>query len=444
MKRNIALFIICMIFPSLPLSAIQAPIADSFPYPITQITLPNGLRVILSEDYSLPTVSVTIMYHAGSLNDPGGKSGLAYLMENLMFQGSRNVGRMQHINFISRIGGHFNAATHADRLVFQQTVPSNQLGLLLWLESDRMSSLQITRDKVEWVKRNLILSTIQYKKDEDPFLSDSLSFDQLLFADYTYNHPMSGLEPEVRQLTVADVEDYYSTYIRPDNAVLSICGHFEMEEALELVNRFFRTIPASENIPGFPDIPFSQTPEAMEFTQSSLVPSPAIFFGYRLPPPYPSEHYVLTLCEYLLLKGTTSRLHKRLIKRDRVASQITGGMEIRRDRAVFKIFAAINNELLRSRSRRAIVSEMSRLTTGLVSTEELNKAKSLLKSDYMSRIHTTSGRSEFLAEIYLRHGTAEQARLELGNYMNILPHRLMVTANAAFSGFYIIMDVLTK
>ncbi|MCJ7682494.1 MAG: insulinase family protein [Candidatus Aminicenantes bacterium] len=444
MKKYIALFIICMIFSSLLLLAIQSPTVDYFPYPITQFTLPNGLQVILSEDYSLPTVSVTVMYHAGSINDPDGKSGLAYLIENLMFQGSRNVGRMQHINFISRIGGWFNAATHADRIVFQQTIPSNQLGLLLWLESDRMSSLQITRDKVEWVKRNQSLNTIQYRKTENPFLADSLYFDQLLFGDYSYNHPLFGLESEVRQLSVDDVVAFYSTYMRPNNAVLSICGHFELEEARELVNRFFLTVPPSEKIPEFPNIPFRQMPEAMEFTQSSLVPSPAIFLGYRLPPPFPSEHYVLTLCEYLLMKGTTSRLYKRLIKRDRVASQISGGMEIRRDRAVLKIFASINNELLRSRSRRALVSEMGRLTTSPVSTEELNKAKSLLKSDYMSRIHTTSGRSEFLAEIYLRHGTAEQARFELGNYMNILPHRLMLTANTAFSGFYVVLDVLRK
>ncbi|GAF70119.1 unnamed protein product, partial [marine sediment metagenome] len=149
-------------------------------FPIKQYKLENGLQVILSEDYSLPVVSVAVAYNVGSINEPPGKTGLAYLLENLMFQGSQNVGRMQHISFIRRTGGDLNATTTEDKTIFQQTVPSHQLALVLWLESDRMKSLEITAANVKQAKETLI-EEIQQRKATEPYLESFLTFDRLLY-----------------------------------------------------------------------------------------------------------------------------------------------------------------------------------------------------------------------------------------------------------------------
>jgi len=150
-----------------------------FPFPVTQYKRTNGLHVILSEDHSLPLVSVVVAYRVGSINEEPGKTGLAYLMENMMFMGSENVNRMQHMSIINRGGGELNATMTEDKTIFFQRVPSNQLSRVLWLESDRMKSLQIDASNVEQAKQ-AILEEISLRKARDPYLQSSWRFDQLL------------------------------------------------------------------------------------------------------------------------------------------------------------------------------------------------------------------------------------------------------------------------
>ncbi len=386
------------------------------PFPIKQYKLENGLQVILSEDYSLPVVSVAVAYNVGSINEPLGKTGLAYLLENLMFRGSQNVGRMQHISFIRRTGGNLNATTTEDKAIFQQTVPSHQLALVLWLESDRMKSLEITTANVEQAKEALI-EEIHQRKATEPYLESSLIFDRLLYPNLAYSHPVIGNEADVRDLTVEDVKDFYSTFYTPNNAVLVIAGNIDKRKTEEDIRKYFHAIQKGKDIP-FPLSPPSDK-EATITAKKFLAPLPGFHIGYRIASPYSQHFYPLKIIEYILLRGLTSRLYKKLIKRTRIARSLSGRIEKRKELATFKIFVSGNNEIMAERSKRVIFSEINKLKSSLVSEKELRKAKNIFKMDYLNQYATSADKTVFLAKAFLSKKSLDDLPDELGNYLSV-------------------------
>ncbi len=416
---------------------------DELPFPVTQFTLRNGLQVILSEDYSLPIVSVVIAYKVGSIHEQPGKTGLARLLENLMFQGSRNIGQMQHISFIQKIGGVLNAATTVDKTIFYQTVPSNQLALVLWLESDRMNSLSIDASNVEKIKSSLI-EEIQIRKDTDPYLESSWNFDQLLYPGFAYSHPVLGTIADIREITVMDVRDFYSSFYTPNNAVLSIAGYIDKNKVRQLIDRYFSTIPKGSDPPSHS---FDNLPKIENIVQTiinPLAPSPGYHLGYQIAPPSSDDYYPLAISEYILLKGQTSRLHRRLLEKDRTAIHLSGGIERKTLHTAFKIFIRINNEIMRERSQKALFSEIQKLKSTIVPEQELNKSKNMFKMDYFMQYGTVLDKSIFLAEKILEEDELAEWPDELGRYLSVTGYDILRTMNKYFNDDRIILDIKIK
>lgn len=413
---------------------------EKLPFPVSQYTLKNGLKVILSEDYSLPLVSVVVAFRVGSSHEKPGKSGLAYLLENLMFQGSENIGRMQHIGFIRRIGGVLNAATTQDRTLFYQIVPSNQLALVLWLESDRMKSLDFITSTIEDVK-NSLTEEIRQRKASDPYLEASTFFDQHLFPDFATSHPVFGNEKDLREITVDDVKEFYSTYYGPNNAVLSISGNIDKKKTLETVRKFFESIPKSEEFDPAPPALFPDKKAVVKTYQDSLASLPAFFLGYPIASPSSADYYPLKIAEYILLRGKTSRLYKRLLKRDRTAYDLSGGIEQRKDLAAFKIFVISTNETMLERSQKAVFSEIRGLKTGLISEEEMKKAKNIFRLDYINQYATYMDRAIFLAEIYLTQNNIINISDQLDKYLSVTSSEIAGVMNKYFTQDHILLHV---
>lgn len=414
-----------------------------FPFPIEQYKLKNGLQVILSEDYYLPLVSIVVAYNVGSIHEKPGKEGLAYLLENLMFQGSKNIGRMQHISFIQRIGGELNAATTENKTIFYQTVPSNQLALVLWLESDRMKSLEINTSNVERMKEALI-EEIRHRKATDLYLESSIFFDQLLFPNFTHSHPVFGNEASLREITEEDVRIFYSTYYRPNNAVLSITGNIDKRKTLQLIRKYFETIPKGKEITPLPLVKLPEKKSIVNTHQDSLASLPAFFLGYRIAAPYSNDYYPLRIIDYILLHGKTSRLYKRLIKKERIAFDLSGGIEERRELAAFKIFIINSNEIMMERSKKAIFSEINKLKTTLISEKELKKSKNMFKMDYVNQYSTYMERSIFLAEEYMAKNNLENFPKELERYLAVTPAEIIGLMNRYFTPKNILLNVKIK
>jgi len=409
--------------------------------PIKQYKLENGLQVILSEDYSLPVVSVAVAYNVGSINEEPGKTGLAYLLENLMFQGSQNVSRMQHMSFIRRTGGDLNATTTEDKTIFQQTVPSHQLALVLWLESDRMNSLEITATNVEQAKEALI-EEIHHRKATEPYSESFLIFDKLLYPNVAYSHPVIGNEADVRDLTVEDVKDFYSTFYTPNNAVLSIAGNINKAKAEEDIRKYFDTIQKGQNIP-LPPSPKPSDKEAAIISKKFLAPLPGFHIGYRIASPRSQDFYPLKIIEYILLRGITSRLYKKLIKRSRIARSLNGSIEKRKELATFKIFVSSSNDIMAERSKRIIFSEINKLKLSLVSEKELRKAKNIFKMDYLNQYATSADKAVFLAEAFLSKKNLDDLPNELENYLSVDHYSLIRIMRRYFIN-EIVFDVKIK
>jgi zinc protease len=396
----------------------------ALPFPVSSYSLRNGLQVILSADHSLPIVSVVLAYRAGSVREQPGKSGLAYLLEHLMmFNGSLNVGPMQHISYINRVGGEPNASTTADLTYFYETVPSNQLGLVLWLESDRMQTLEIDAAKAERWKQSL-LDDLAQRTASEPYLESSRAFDQLLFPDFAHNHGILGKEEDIRNLSPGDITEFHDEHYAPNNAVLVIAGDISLPKAKSLIEKYFETIPPGRD---FPPPPKPRPPEKKALVQvfsESLAPYPAFYLGYRVAPPYSPDYYGLKVLDYLLLKGETSRLTRRLIKKDKLAFFLDGGIERRGDVAALKIFATSNTQSSADLCQKAILSEFGKLRLNPVSEAELDRAKNVLKRDYVSRFSSTLDRAMFLAEMNFSPVGLENAPGELERYLAVTPAAL--------------------
>jgi zinc protease len=417
------------LFLLLSLSAVTVRAQEArFPFPLTHYQLKNGLNVILSEDYSLPLVSVVLAYHAGSVREPPGKTGLAYFLENMMFMGSLNVGPMQHIGYISKIGGEPNASTTEDITYFYETVPSNQLGLALWLESDRMKALEIDGAKTERV-RQALLDEISQRQVSDPYLESSRTFDRLLYPDFAQSHPILGMEGDIRNLTAEDVEDFYSAYFVPNNAVLVVVGNIDQVKTRTVIEKYFETIPKGRDVPALPPPPPPEKRQVSEVVQEPLATAPAFHLGFPVAAPYSQDYYPLVILDYILLKGNSSRLYRKLIKKEFLAYYLSGGIENRDGAAALKIFAMNNNDAMVALCQKAIFSELNRIRTSYVPADELQKAKNMFKKDYISRFASPLDRAVFLAETFFSPVGLEKAPLELEKYLEIIPVRLIGIAN---------------
>jgi len=404
---------------------------SSLLFPITYFKLKNGLHVILSEDNSLPIVSVVVAYNVGSINEKPGKTGLAYLLENLMFQGSRNISRMQHIIFINKTGGELNAATLEDKTIYYQTVPSNQLALVLWLESDRMKYLEITDSKVERGKNSLI-EEIQHRKATDPYFESFFAFDKLIFPDFSLSHPVIGKEEDIREITANDVKNFYSTFYTPNNAVLCVVGNIDKIKAEELIKKYFESIPKGKEVPFIPVPESLEKKSANEIIEDSLAPLPGFHLGYRIAYPYSDDFYTLTILEYILLKGKSSRLYKRLYKKERIVSDYNGGIETRKNFAVFELFFLGNNEIMVNRIQKAVFSEINKLKLTRLSEKELTKSKNMFKMDYIKQYSTSLGKALFLTETFLSRITLDDLPLELNKYLKVTPTDIIGVVNKYF------------
>src|SRR5215475_15805901 len=208
----------------------------------TEHKLKNGLRVILSEDHSAPTYSISVVYNAGSRDERAGRTGFAHLFEHMMFQGSENVGKGEHFVLIENNGGGMNGSTNSDRTEYHETLPANQLDLGLFLEADRMKSLAINQANLD-NQRETVKEERRQRYDNQPY---GLTFDTLFetaYDNFAYKHSTIGSMADLNAATVKDVSEFFKMYYAPNNAVLTIVGDFKTSEVLQKIDKYFGAIP---------------------------------------------------------------------------------------------------------------------------------------------------------------------------------------------------------
>ena len=280
--------------------------------------LDNGLRVVLASDHGTPVVAVNLWYAVGSRNEPPGRTGFAHLFEHMMFQGSAHVSKNGHFRQIEGVGGSANATTWFDRTNYFQTVPSHHLDLALWLESDRMGWMlpAMTAEKLE-NQRQVVLNERMERYENQPYGDWDERVQSLLFpADHPYRHTVIGSPEDIAAATLDDVADFFATYYVPNNAVLSICGDFDPDHALDRVSHYFGAIPAGPpppSLPGQVRIPFATGP-TRAVDVPGAVPLPRVYIAARVPPFATDLYHPGEIAAHGLGTGRTSRLYDRVVR----------------------------------------------------------------------------------------------------------------------------------
>jgi zinc protease len=396
-------------------------VAESFkltPTPIEQFTLANGLRVILCEDHAVPVVSVAIYYDVGSRNEKEGRTGFAHLFEHMMFQGSENVPKAAHFQYIFNSGGTMNGTTSTERTNYFETLPASHLPLALWLESDRMRSLKVTQENLD-NQRSAVQEEKRLRYDNQPYVNAFLRVNELIFKNPANAHSTIGSMEDLDAATIEEVQEFFRIYYAPNNAVLTIVGDFESEVAKELVKKYFDNIPSQ---PPPPPVDMSE-PEDVASTQEvyndPLAPAPAFVLGWKIPPRRTPDFYAISLAADLLFEGDSSRLYQKLVKGDESVVSIQGGIDERRGPSAVYIFALPKPGLEVGTIRDQIFAEIRDLKTTGPSPEEMEKLRNSLRNDVVRGRQSTMYRAQRLAEYALYDGDPSLVDTELDQYLAI-------------------------
>jgi zinc protease len=369
-------------------------------YSIT--TLANGLTVVLSEDHSTPIVHADLWYHVGSKDERPGRTGFAHLFEHMMFKGSKNVEPERHTALIAGVGGRSNAYTNEDTTVFWETVPSQYLPLIVWLEADRMATLQIDGNTFK-AEREVVKEERRLRIDNQPYGRVSEILYDKAFTIHPYKHTTIGSMTDLDAASVADVRDFHDTYYVPGNATLALVGDFESAQALDLVTRYFGRIPKSDR-PIARDYP-KEPPSSGEqrFTTSENWPLPAVVVAYHITYDGHPDSYPLHLTSKILSDGESSRLHKSLVYDKGIAVSASGGANIIEEPNLFFAIAVVQRGHTPAEAEQALIAEFDRLREEPVSERELERAKNQLFRDYILGRESVRGKAAQLAHAVVIH-----------------------------------------
>ena len=382
-----------------------------------QHVLENGLRVVLSRNTTSPCVAVAVYYDVGSRNETPGRSGFAHLFEHMMFEGSEHVGKTEHMQHIANAGGQMNGSTSEERTNYFEVLPSNQLGLALWLEADRMRSLKVTRENFE-NQRATVKEERRQVIDNQPYGPASLRIKELALENWAFGHSVIGDMADLDAAGVEDAQDFFRLYYAPSNAVLAIAGDIEYDDALAQARRYFEAIPPNEPPPVPDTAEPPQTAEKRDVLDDERAVLPGFWLAYHVPPRRAPDSYPLLLLQRILLHGRSSRLYKSLIKEHEAAIECVGYAEFVRGPSLFVIWT-ISKDKDNERCKAIIEAELKRVADEGVSEHEVQKAKNLIKAQYYDRLQTSLGHAMVLAEFMLYDGDPGLANTELGRYLAV-------------------------
>ncbi|HSF40202.1 MAG TPA: pitrilysin family protein, partial [Thermoanaerobaculia bacterium] len=341
---------------------------------VRQHKLANGLEVLLLEDHSVPVADVQVWYHVGSRDERKGRSGFAHLFEHIMFKGSENLGPEEHKNFVSSIGGRYNATTDFDRTLYFQVFPSNYLERVLWMEADRLRSLNVSDENFK-SERDVVKEERRVRVENPPF---GRLLEVVLDNTYT-THPYKilpiGSMADLDAATVEDVRQFHATYYVPNNATLVISGDLNPEQTIQWVEKYFGSIPRGKPVPReIPKEP-AQTGERRLVDYHANTPLPAVIFTYHMPEAGHPDMYALEVAGNILSGGESSRLYRKLVYDQQVAISAGGQAIILQDPGVFFFFAILQAGQTPEAGEKSLAEEVERLKSQPVSAEELVKAK---------------------------------------------------------------------
>jgi zinc protease len=385
-------------------------------YQIT--TLPNGLTLVLSEDHSVPIVHLQLVYHVGSKNERPGRTGFAHLFEHLMFKGSKNVQPEAHTSMLSSVGGQSNAYTTDDETVFWETVPSQYLPLILWLEADRMATLRVDKETFT-NEREVVKEERRMRVDNQPYgRLNEIIYDQA-FTVHPYKHATIGSMQDLEAASADDVRDFYDTYYVPTNATLVLVGDFDSTQAVQMVSQYLGRVPRpAKAVPR--DIPV-EPPQTKEkrVTLREPWPLPAVVVAYHITSDGNPDSYPLHIASKVLSDGQTSRIYKKLVYEKQMAVAAFGTANLIENPNLYYAVAIVQPGHTPEEVIDALIAELDRLKTEPITEHELQRTKNQFARDYILGRQSNQQKAGQLAHAVVIHNDIKTADGEFDIFQNI-------------------------
>lgn len=396
-------------------------------------TLDNGLRVVLQRDTALPLVAINLWYHVGSKNERPGATGLAHLFEHLLFQGSQHVDTNGHFHHVQLAGGVANGSTWFDRTNYYETLPSHHLDLGLWLESDRMGFFlpAITPEKLE-NQRDVVMNERRQRVDNQPYGRANEALAAMLYPPgHPYSWPVIGHMADIEAATLEMVKDFFRTYYAPTNAVLTLVGDLEPDQALRSVERYFAEIPAGPEITR-PRIEPMQLDAERRQTIEDKVRLPRVYMGYHGPPYGDREWYAGDLLAVVLGSGKACLLYQDLVIERQLAQNVSVYVLPTESTAMFGIIASAKPEVDPRALEAAIDEHLAAIAEGRTLfgslEDQVERARNRQLTSHFDDLQSLSDRADQISKFATYFDAPEQAMTEIDRYRDLRAEDLQAFA----------------
>ena len=380
---------------ALAVAALDAATAPELKF--TDTKLKNGLRVIIHEDHTAPVYSIAVVYNAGSRDERQGRTGFAHLFEHMMFKGSENVGPGEHFVLVFNNGGSMNGTTNEDRTLYYETLPSNQLDLGLFLEADRMRSLEITKDNLD-NQRNAVQEERRQGLDNQPYGKSFEAFQELANDSFAYKHSVIGSMADLNAASVEDVASFFKTYYAPNNAVIGISGDVNSADTLAKVRKYFEPIPAQ---PAPAPVMVDEKPQAAErrvVLEDPLARLSRLDIGYKIAPLGSKDDEALSVLGTVLSSGRSSRLYEAIVRQKQLSSGVGAGSSQLRGTGHFRFNATLLPGKTMADLEAAIWEEIEKVKKGPIADWEIEKARNQARRQLVGTLQSSLSRAVLMAQ----------------------------------------------
>lgn len=393
----------------------------------SEYDLPNGLHVILHEDHSTPIVAVTVLYHVGSKNEDPQRTGFAHFFEHLMFEGSENIKRGEFMKLVQSAGGELNANTSFDRTFYYEVLPSNQLELGLWMESERMLHAKIDIEGVE-TQRKVVKEELKQRNENTPYGSILNEVFGHAFVEHPYRWTPGGSPEYINKAALQEFLDFYKMFYVPNNATLSIAGDISPEQARQLIDKYFSNIPKGSLPIARPDkVEPVKTAEVRD-TVYDNIQLPAVVMAYHTPAQGTPDFYAVNMLTTLLSQGKSSRMQKSIVDKQQKAL-FAGAFPLpTEDPGLALVFGIVNMGVSPADLETAMNTEFDNVKQSLIDEEEFQKLRNQIESDFISSNSKVAGIAETLANYHVYFKDANLINTEIDRYMKVTREDIQAAA----------------
>lgn len=382
--------------------------------------LANGMKIITLPDKSTPQVTVQVWYRVGSKDDPPGRSGFAHMFEHMMFKSTKNMKSENFDRMTEDVGGFNNASTYDDFTNYYQVIPTNYTEMLLWAESDRMMNLDVSEATFS-SEREVVKEEFRERILSNPYgMLIGQYLKKLSFTSHPYKRPGIGNLDELSAATSADARAFYQTYYRPDNAVLIVVGDFEQAQLDGWIDKYFGRIPKpSGTIPRVTVVEPERTAEKRYTEYAPNVSLPAVAITYLAPPAKSPDAPALEIASAIMSGGESSRLYQELVYKQQLVQQAGFNTDIRADKGLLNLIAIMAGDKKPEEGEKALLAELKKMQTTLVTAGELAKAKNQLITDALSQRETVDGKADAIGFAEMWVGDARDVNASITKLQSV-------------------------